>query len=143
VDIPKEHRDFLESHRLCVFGYNRRHGPPVLTPVYYYLDGDELVVSTTSTRGKAKAVQRNPEVRVCVLDEKPPFAYLTVFGHARVEKEGAVEAMMRVGEKLTGNPVAEAARPALEQRAKAEGRVVLRVKPRDFVSTLPLGPRGG
>ena len=138
MKISDEQREFLESHRLCVFGFNRRSGPPSLSPVYYFMDGDEIVISTTGSRVKAKAVQRNPEVSVCVLEEKMPFAYLTVFGHARIEEEGAVDVMMRVGEAMTGNPVPEAARLALEQRAKDEGRVVIRVKPAQFVSTRPL-----
>ena len=137
MEFSKEQREFLENHRLCVFGHNRRSGPPSLSPVYYVLDGDEIVISTTSARGKARAVQRNPEVTVCVLQEDLPFAYLTIFGHARIEKKGAVDVMMSVGEKITGNAVTESARPALEQRAKDEGRVVIRVKAAEVVSTRP------
>lgn len=138
MEISDVQREFLESHRLCVFGFNRRSGPPSLSPVYYFMDGDEIVISTTAARVKAKAVQRNPEVSVCVLDEKMPFDYLTVFGHARIEEEGAADVMRRIGEAMSGNPIPEAALPALEQRAKSEGRVVIRVKPAQFVSTRPL-----
>ena len=138
MKISDEQRKFLESHRLCVFGFNRRSGPPSLSPVYYFMDGDEIVISTTDSRVKAKAVQRNPEVSVCVLDEKMPFAYLTVYGHARIEEEGAVDVMRRIGEVMTGNPVPEAMLPALEKRAQDEGRVVICVKPAQFVSTRPL-----
>jgi hypothetical protein len=105
------------------------------------MDGDEIVISTTGSRIKAKAVQRNPEVSVCVLDEKMPFAYLTVYGHARIEDEGAVHVMRRIGEAMTGSSVPEAALLALEQRAKSEGRVVIRVKPAQFVSTRPRARR--
>lgn len=129
MPISDAQREFLASHRLCVFGFNRRSGPPSLSPVYYFLDGDEIVISTTAGRRKAKAVHRNPEVSVCVLDEKMPFAHLTLFGHARVEEDGAVDVMRRVGEVMTGNPVPDAALPALEKRAKDEGRVVIRVRP--------------
>ncbi len=139
MKISDEQREFLESHRLCVFGFNRRSGPPALSPVYYFMDGDEIVISTTDSRVKAKAVQRNPEVSVCVLDEKMPFAYLTVFGHARIEDKDAADVMRRIGEAMTGSPIPEAALPALEERAKTEGRVVIRVKPAQFVSTRPLG----
>lgn len=139
MKIPDEQRKFLESHRLCVFGFNRRSGPPSLSPVYYFMDGDEIVISTTSSRIKAKVVQRNPEVSVCVLDEKMPFAYLTVYGHARIEEEGAADVMRRIGEAMTGNPIAESALPVFEQRAKDEGRVVICVKPAQIVSTRPLG----
>ena len=138
MKISDEQREFLESHRFCVFGFNRRSGPPSLSPVYYFMDGDEIVISTTGSRIKAKAVQRNSEVSVCVLDEKMPFAYLTVFGHARVEEEGAADVMRRIGEVMAGSPIPEAALPALEQRAKSEGRVVIRVKPAQFVSMRPL-----
>ena len=138
MQISDEQREFLGSHRLCVFGFNRRNGPPSLSPVYYFIDGDEIVISTTDSRVKAKAVQRNPEVSVCVLDEKMPFAYLTVYGHARIEEEGAADVMRRIGEAMTGNPIPEAALPALEKRAKDEGRVVICVKPAQFVSTQPL-----
>ncbi len=135
MKISNEQREFLRSHRLCVFGFNRRSGPPSLSPVYYFMDRDEIVISTTDSRVKAKAVQRNPEVSVCVLDEKIPFVYLTVYGHARIEEDGVVDVMRRIGEAMSGSPVPEAALPALEQRAKSEGRVVIRVKPAQFVST--------
>ena len=102
------------------------------------MDGDGIVIATTDSRVKAKAVQRNPEVSVCVLDEKMPFAYLTVFGHARIEDKDAADVMRRIGEAMTGSPIPEAALPALKERAKTEGRVVIRVKPAQFVSTRPL-----
>jgi hypothetical protein len=40
--------------------------------------------------------------------------------------------MMRVGEAMSGNPVPESARPAVEERARTEQRVVLRVTPERF-----------
>ena len=141
MQISDEQREFLESHRLCVFGFNRRSGPPSLSPVYYFLADDEIVISTTDSRVKAKAVRRNPEVSLCVLDEKMPFAYLTVYGHARIEEEGAADVMKRIGEAMTGSLIAEAALPAIEQRAKEEGRVVICVKPAQIVSTRPLARR--
>jgi hypothetical protein len=46
--------------------------------------------------------------------------------------------MMRIGEVMTGNPVPDAARPMVEKRASDEGRIVLRVTPHRFASTMPL-----
>jgi hypothetical protein len=80
-------------------------------------------------------------VSICVISEQPPFSYLMVEGTARIENEGAVDMMMKAGEKMTGRPVPETARPALEQRARDEGRVVMRVTPQRFRSTTPLAPR--
>ena len=86
--IPTAHREFLESHRLAVVavqGDTRLS----LTPVYYVVDGDHLLVSTQATRLKAREVRRDPDVVMCVLGEEFPFPYLTVYGTARIEEEGA------------------------------------------------------
>jgi uncharacterized pyridoxamine 5'-phosphate oxidase family protein len=128
----EEQREFLEKHRLVIIGFNRKSGPPHMTPVYYALDRDDLLISTTRTRFKAKAIKRHLEVSLCVLGEQPPFPYLLIYGKGVIEDEGAVDVMMRVGERMTGNPIAESARPALEERAKNEGRVVLRFTPESF-----------
>ena len=69
---------------------------------------------------------------VCVLGEQMPFPYLTVYGRGRIEETQVVETMMKIGERMSGNPIPEAARPAIEKRAQDEGRVVLRVTPDAF-----------
>jgi len=91
---PEERKAFLREHRLAVVGVERRNAPPQLSPVYYVMDGDDLLISTTATRAKAKAVRRTSRVSVCVLGERRPFPYLTVYGRGRIEADGAVEVMM-------------------------------------------------
>jgi hypothetical protein len=103
--------------------------------VYYVLDGDDILISTTETRAKTPAVRRNSAVTVCVLGESPPFPYLTVFGHGRIQTEGAADLMMRVGAVMTGAPVPESARAAVEQRAAEEQRIVLRITPERIAGT--------
>ena len=129
---PEERKQFLESHRLAVVGLNRGSGQPQLSPVYYVLDGEELLISTTLTRAKAKAVRRDPRISVCVLGEQSPFPYLTVYGRARIEEEGAAKLMMRIGEKMYGRAVPDSMRPTIEERARSEKRVVLRVTPESY-----------
>ncbi len=129
---PEERDNFLQSHRLAIVGLNRGKAGPQLSPVYYVMDGDDLLISTTATRAKAKAARRDERISVCVLGEQPPFPYLTVYGRARIEDTGVVDLMMRVGEKMYGNPVPESARPTIEERARSEQRVVLRVTPESY-----------
>ena len=129
---PEERKQFLLTHRLAIVGMLRREKSPQLSPVYYVMDGDDLLISTTATRAKAKAVRRDARVSVCVLGEQPPFPYLTVYGRGRIEDAGVVDVMMRVGEKMYGQPLAESMRPAVEERARNEQRVVLRVTPESF-----------
>ena len=126
---PEEQKEFLKNHRLVIVGVARKDGPPHMSPVYYVMDGDDILISTTESRIKTKAIRRNPAVSLCILGEQMPFPYLTVYGRGVIEQQGAVELMMKIGARITGSPVPESARPAVEKRAKDEGRVVLRVTP--------------
>lgn len=132
---PEERKKFLEENRYCVVAYNRKSGPPAMSPVYYVMDGDDLLISTKANRMKGKVFARERDVSVCVLAEGPhPGApYLTIYGKAKTEPDGAVDLMMRVGEVMTGNPVPDSARPSVEERARKEERVVLRVTPKRYI----------
>ena len=54
--LPSERREFVRTHRTCIFGYPRRSDGPAMSVVYYVpTDGDELLISTMGGRAKAKA----------------------------------------------------------------------------------------
>jgi nitroimidazol reductase NimA-like FMN-containing flavoprotein (pyridoxamine 5'-phosphate oxidase superfamily) len=73
----EERKAFLSEHRLAIVGAERKDAPPQLSPVYYVMDGDDLLISTTATRAKAKVIRHNARVSVCVLGEEMPFPYVT------------------------------------------------------------------
>ena len=55
--LPSERREFVRTHRTCIFGYARRDDGPAMSVVYYIpTDSDELLVSTMRDRAKAKVV---------------------------------------------------------------------------------------
>jgi PPOX class probable F420-dependent enzyme len=140
-----ERRDFVEKHRTCIFGFQRKHGPPSMSVVYYVVDGDDILVSTMAERAKAKAVRRAKEAALCVLDEKWPLTYLQLYGPALVEDDlgTTVDVMMRVAEIMSGQPLPEAARPIVEAKARDEGRVVIRLKPQWSVYSPPVHLQAG
>jgi len=135
----EERRQFVRDHRTCVFSYERKKGPPSMSIVYYVMDGDDLLVSTMADRAKARAVERNPQVSLCVLDESWPVTYLVVYGEARVETDpdAIVDLMMKVGELMSGEKIPDAARPGIRAMAEKEKRVVLRVTPVETFETPP------
>jgi hypothetical protein len=99
--------------------------------VYYVMDGDDILVSTMAARGKAKAVRRDPQVSLCVLDEKWPPTYVVVYCEATVETDenAVVDLMMRIAGVMAGSPLPESVRPMVAEGAKREHRVVLRLRP--------------
>jgi hypothetical protein len=61
--LPSERREFVRTHRTCVFGYRRRNDGPAMSIVYYIpTDNDELLVSTMAGRGKARMAERDGKV---------------------------------------------------------------------------------
>jgi PPOX class probable F420-dependent enzyme len=130
--LPSERREFVRTHRTCVYGYRRRNDGPAMSIVYYIpTDDDELLVSTMAGRGKTKAVGRDGKVSLCVLDERWPFAYLQVYADAVIEQDRdlVVDVMMAVAGRMSGEALPEDARPFVEAMAAEEDRVVVRCKP--------------
>jgi nitroimidazol reductase NimA-like FMN-containing flavoprotein (pyridoxamine 5'-phosphate oxidase superfamily) len=130
--LPSERREFVRTHRTCVFGYGRQSDGPAMSIVYYIpADNDDLYVATMADRAKAKAVARNGKVSLCVLDETWPFAYLQVYCDAVIEDddETLIDVMMAVAERMSGEPLAPELRPAVKAVATEENRVLARCRP--------------
>ena len=135
----EERRQFVREHRTCVFGYARKAHGPAMTVVYYVMDGDHLLVSTMAERGKAKAVDRDGRVSLCVLDESWPVTYLQVYGTAAVDRdpELAADVLARVVGLMAGDEVPASRLPQISQMAREEQRVVVRVRPYSTFETPP------
>ena len=130
--LPSERREFVRTHRTCVYGYGRRCDGPAMSVVYYVpTNTDELLVSTMAGRAKAKAAERLGKASLCVLDERWPFAYLQVYCHVTLDRDPdlTVDVMMAVGGRMSGQPLGEDARPFVQAMAAEEDRVVLRCRP--------------
>lgn len=138
---PSERREFVRTHRTCVFGTRRRADGPAMSVVYYIpTETGELLVSTMRDRGKARVISRDPKVGICVLDEHWPFSYLQVYCDAVVDTDPdlVVDVMMAVAGRMSGEPLNDDARPFVTAMAEEEGRVVLRCRP---YSTFAQPPR--
>ena len=125
--IPEEHRAFIAEHRYCVVGTNSRSGPPALSPVFYVLDGEEIVISITTERHKYRAITRDPQVSLCIIHEEMPFPYATVYGTGRIDEAGGADAMVAVSERMFGRALTDDERAGIDRRVVAEHRVALRV----------------
>jgi len=139
--LPSERREFVRTHRTCVFGTARRADGPAMSIVYYApTDGDELLVSTMRDRSKAKVVAREGKASLCVLDENWPVSYLQVYCDATVDEDPdlVVDVMMAAASRMSGEPLSEDARLFVADMAARERRVVLRCRP---YATFALPPR--
>jgi hypothetical protein len=57
-----------------------------MSVTYYVMDDPEaIIISIMAERGNAKAVERNPKISLCVLDENWPPVYVQAYCDARID----------------------------------------------------------
>ncbi|MEU3840147.1 PPOX class F420-dependent oxidoreductase [Streptomyces sp. NPDC028635] len=65
----------------------RADGSPHLTPIWFLLDGDEVVFNTHRDSVKGRNLARDGRVALCVDDDRPPYAFVVVQGRARLSED--------------------------------------------------------
>lgn len=135
-----ERRRFVRGHRTAIYGYARQTEPPSLSVVYYLMDGDdEMLVSCMAERAKTKAAELDPHATLCVLDEQWPLTYVQVQCKVAVERDfdAAVDLLVRLSELMAEKKLPDTARVPLEEMARREQRIVLRLTPYATYHTPP------
>ncbi|WP_329399313.1 PPOX class F420-dependent oxidoreductase [Streptomyces lydicus] len=65
----------------------RADGGPHVAPVWFLLDGDQLVFNTGAETVKGRNLTRDGRVALCVDDERPPFSFVVVQGTAEISDD--------------------------------------------------------
>jgi PPOX class probable F420-dependent enzyme len=133
----KQRRDFVRRHRTAVFGFGRKAHGPSMSCVYYVMDGDEIVISTMAGRAKYRAVKRNPQVSLCVLDEQWPPTYVLVYGEAWIDEGYGAQMLINTCEVMAEQEMPEPEREQLRDLAAEEQRVAIRMIPKSTFHSPP------
>jgi PPOX class probable F420-dependent enzyme len=62
----------------------RKDGRPHVAPVWFVLDGDSLVFTTSEKSVKGHDLERDPTVCLLIENEQSPYGYVQIEGHATV-----------------------------------------------------------
>jgi PPOX class probable F420-dependent enzyme len=130
---PEQRRAFLsEGTRTGKLAVVRADGRPHVTPIWFVLDGDDLVLTTGTGSLKAKAMRRDPRVTVCVDDQVPPFSFVMVEGTVEISDD--LDALLiwatRIGERYMGPERAE----EFGRRNAVPEELLVRVSPTHVVA---------
>ena len=88
VMTPDQYRRLLaEGTRTAKIATVRKDGRPHLAPVWFVLDGDNIVFTTGKNSVKGRTLLRDQRVSVCVDDESFPYAMAVVEGN-RADQRG-------------------------------------------------------
>jgi PPOX class probable F420-dependent enzyme len=55
-------------------------GRPHVTPIWFLIDGNEIVFTTPHNSIKARAIRRDPRATLCVDDQQPMYSYVMIQG---------------------------------------------------------------
>ena len=85
-----ERRAFLtEGTRTAKVATTRADGRPHAAPVWFVLDGDDVIFTTGEGTVKGRTLLRDPRVSVVVDSDKPPFAFVVIDGIAEISHDQA------------------------------------------------------
>jgi PPOX class probable F420-dependent enzyme len=104
-------RDFIQQGtRTGKLATVRVDGSPHIAPVWFVVDGDDLVFTTGKATVKGRALVRDGRATLCVDDENPPYAFVTVRGRVRLIED--LDEMRlwaaRIAERYVGKELAAA-----------------------------------
>ncbi|MEU6083686.1 PPOX class F420-dependent oxidoreductase [Streptomyces sp. NPDC047108] len=122
----EEWRAFLgEGTRTAKVATTRADGSPHVAPVWFLLDGGDLVFNTSRTSVKGRSLLRDGRLALCVDDDRPPFSFVVVHGVAKVSEDRPE--VSHWATRIAARYVGEAQAPAYGARNSTAEILLVRV----------------
>ncbi|MCX5211878.1 PPOX class F420-dependent oxidoreductase [Kitasatospora sp. NBC_00240] len=122
-----EWRAFLGAGtRTAKLASTRADGRPHVAPVWFLLDGEDIVLNTGKDTVKGRTLARDGRVMLCVDDDRPPFSFVLVQGTATLSEDlPEVRAWAtRIAARYMGEDLAE----QYGERNGVPGELLVRVR---------------
>lgn len=120
-------RFLAEGTRTAKLSTTRADGRPHVAPVWFALDGADLIFTTWHSTVKGRSLRRDPRVCLCVDDERAPYAYVIVEGTASISEEPAE--LLRWATIIAGRYMGADQAEAFGRRNGVPGELLVRVTP--------------
>ena len=117
----------------------KKDGSSHIVPIWFVLDDsdsdniDNIVFTTNSTSVKAKNIQYNNRVSICVDDQTPPFSFVIVYGTGKIhhcKQSKLFRFATKIAQRYMGKENAE----LYGKRNSTEGEVLVRIKPTRIIA---------
>ena len=103
----------------------RADGRPHVAPVWFIVDGDDLVFMTGSATLKGKALRRDPRAALAVDLEQPPYAFVLVEGSVTISTD--LEEMLPLSIAIAQRYVAPEDAETFGRRNAVDGELLVRL----------------
>jgi PPOX class probable F420-dependent enzyme len=137
IALTPEIRAFLSAGtRTGKLGYVAKDGRPLVAPVWFVVDGDDLVFNTGASTAKAGAIARDPRLVLCVDLQEPPYAFVQVQGEATVSEDP--DELLRTATAIGGRYMGADRAEEFGKRNGVPGELVVRLRPTRVVANLDM-----
>ncbi|GIF93611.1 PPOX class F420-dependent oxidoreductase [Catellatospora chokoriensis] len=130
---PEQVRSFLSGGtRTAKVATVMKDGQPHVMPVWFVLDGEQIVFTTGADTVKGRNLRRDPRIALVVEDDEPPFAFVHVRGRVTLHEELADlrRFATAIGARYMGEPRAE----EFGHRNAVPGELLVRVTPERVIA---------
>ncbi len=130
---PQEIHEFLvEGQRTAKVATTRADGRPHVAPVWFVLDGDDVVFMTGADTVKGKSLARDPRLSVAVDLEVPPYSFVILEGTATLTED--LDVMLPISLRLARRYVSADQAEQFGRRNAVPGEVLVRMTPTKIVA---------
>jgi PPOX class probable F420-dependent enzyme len=134
---PVEIRAFL-SHgtRTAKVATSGAGGQPHVMPVWFALDGEELVFTTWGDSVKGRNLRRDPRAAIVVDEEVAPYAFVHIRGRVRLGED--LEELLSFATAIAGRYVGADRAEDFGRRNAVLGELLVRLRPERVIATADL-----
>ncbi|MFL5864586.1 MAG: PPOX class F420-dependent oxidoreductase [Solirubrobacteraceae bacterium] len=104
-----------------------KDGQPHVMPVWFVLDGEQIVFTTGANTIKGRNLQRDPRIALVVEDDEPPFAFVHVRGRAAIHED--LDELLRFATAIGSRYMGEARAMEFGQRNAVPGELLVASRP--------------
>ena len=131
---PEEIHAFL-SHgtRTAKLATSGPGGQPHVMPVWFALDGEELVFTTWGDSVKGRNLRRDPRAAIVVDEEVAPYAFVHIRGQVTLSED--LEELLRFATAIAGRYMGADRAEEFGRRNAVPGELLVRLRPERVIAT--------
>ncbi|WP_405084728.1 PPOX class F420-dependent oxidoreductase [Microbispora sp. NBC_01389] len=122
----------MAETRTGTLAITRMDGRPHATPVWFALDGGDVVFTTHESSVKARELRRDSRATLCVDDQRPPYSFVMMEGEAALS--GDLDEVRRWAAEIGGRYLGEEHAEECGERAGVPGALLVRLSVRKVVA---------
>ncbi|MFF3816483.1 PPOX class F420-dependent oxidoreductase [Streptomyces bluensis] len=104
----------------------RADGRPHVTPIWFLLDGDDVVFNTGQGTVKGRNLARDGRVALCVDDDRPPYGFVVLEGRAALSED--LDEVRRWATRIGGRYMGEDRAEEFGARNGVPGELLVRLR---------------